>query len=562
LVLKPGVAQRTGLWLLLLAAGAVCLWPALRPVHVEGFSASIVALGLHLSQGTVRDFAPFAPFNADYFGLTKLGAVYGVAALSPAFDGDVAAWVEMWIGAALTLVASADLIRRWSGAGWLTAGAALLLMTGVTESFYFINDNVPASGLLLVALALWSRQASWLMALTCGALVGLAVTIRTDAALVAAAAMPLIALDQHRLARAALLTTASGLAALAVLVVAFAGVHATPLDALRVGTLATGLWGRSASPAHLMMLVLYFLGPPALMLAAIGGAGFARQRRWMPLALALGAPLAVNLVLCGKVWEIRQLLPLAPFLGALVAKGVELTVADLRSGRRAGPAVIGATALVWLLSPAAATTFADGPRTLMGRLADLRLWSAWQGSVRDDVRTIDNVVASAPPKLRLAVLTDGWDEDRYLHLELVREGFRRVPLPAPCSAIGEAMSGHGRTVVELSLQQTFLPSAGALYADRLERYGAPCLAEIGGAREILLARAERLDDIFGKADRERGLDPNLARLTSGGIVALPIGRSSIAELDRAYRGQAAAAGRSISAEQAMALTASQTAFSR
>jgi hypothetical protein len=561
-LLGSAKARAALLWLLLLAAAVFFLWPALRPVHVEGFSASIVALGLHMSQGAVRDFMPFAPFNADYFGLTKLGAVDGVAALSPFVGGEGAMRVEMWAGAALCLGASAWLIRRWTDASWLIIGAVLLFFPGVAESFFFFNDNVPAAGLMLLALALWAWRPSLPIAVLAGALIGYAVAIRTDTVLVAATAMPLVALETRGLWRATLMTAVAGVVAIVVLVALFALAHATPIDALRAGVIAVKLWDRPSDFVRHALIVIYFLGAPALLLLFIGTVGFVQERHWLRLALAAGVPLFVNLVLMGKMWEVRQLLVLSPFLGALAAKGIGFLIASLRDHRPVAPLFVAGITIAWLFSPAAGIVASDGPRALSGRVAGLLLWNEWQQSVRSDFQHIDDAVALAPPNGVLAVLTDGWNDDRYLHLELVKQGFRRSPSPQPCSAIGEAMTANGRTVVELSIRQTFLPTFPALDGQRFEHYAMPCLAAIHPARTILLADSERLDEIYGKADRERGLDPRLVKATRGRIIAVPLDNAALGVLDQAYRKEAQAFGGQFSAENAMAMTQSQTEFSR
>jgi hypothetical protein len=560
----PGSAKTRAvlLWLLLLAAAVLCLWPALRPVHVEGFSASIVALGLHMSQGTVRDFMPFAPFNADYFGLTKLGAEDGVAVLSPFVGGDGAMLIEMWAGAALCLAASAWLIRSWTKASWLVIAAVLLLIPGVSESFFFFNDNVPAAGLMLLALALWAWRPTLPIAALAGALIGYAVAIRTDTVLVAVIAMPLVAFETRGFWRAMLLTAAAGLVAIVVTTVLFALVHATPLDALRAGVIAVKLWARPSDLVRHALIVVYFLGAPALLLLCAGVVGLAQERRWLRLALTAGVPLFVNLVLLGKMWEVRQLLVLTPFLGALVVKGVEFATASLSARRPVAPLIVVAVTIAWLFSPARGIVAADGPRALSGRVAGLVLWNEWQQSVRDDFRRIDGAIELAPPTGPLAILTDGWTDDRYLHLELVRHGFRRSPLPQPCSAIGEAMTANGRTVVELSIQQTFLPTFPALNSQRLERYATPCLAAIHPVRTLLLADSARVDEIYGKMDRESGVDPRLVEASLDPIIAVPLDGAALAVLDQSYRKQAQAFGGRHVAESAMAMTQSQSAFSR
>ena len=335
--------------------------------------------------------------------------------------------VEMWVGAALCLGASASLIRRWTAAPWPAIAAVLLLIPGVAESFFFYNDNVPAAGLMLLALALWAWRPTVLTAVIAGVLIGYSVAIRTDTVLVAATAMPLGALETRRFREAVLATAVAGLVALVVLFGLFAFAHATPIDALRVGAIAVKLWGRPWDFVRHLVLAFYFLGAPAILLLAVGAAGFIQERRWLRLALILGVPLVMNLVLIGKVWEARQLLVLTPFFGALATRGLELSLASFREGRRLAPLVIAAITLASLASPAKGIIGSDGPHEVSGRLAGLFLWNEWQQSVRDDFGRIDAAIALAPPNGSLAVLTDGWNDDRFLHEDSSAKGSAARP---------------------------------------------------------------------------------------------------------------------------------------
>ena len=121
------------------------------------------------------------------------------------------------------------------------------------------------------------------------------------------------------------------------------------------------------------------------------------------------------------------------------------------------------------------------------------------------------------------------------------------------------MSANGRTVVEISIRQSFLPTFPALDAQRFERYAAPCLAALKADRVVLLADSERLDEFFGPADRERGRDPRLAAVTLDRILAMPLDDKGLVALDQGYRKEAQQFGGQIRAEAAIAETRSQTA---
>ena len=57
------------------------LFPLLTPVHVEGFTASVASLALHLDRDLITNFDVLQPLNTEYFGLSKLGWVLGTAGL-------------------------------------------------------------------------------------------------------------------------------------------------------------------------------------------------------------------------------------------------------------------------------------------------------------------------------------------------------------------------------------------------------------------------------------------------------------------------------------------------
>lgn len=545
------------LWLALALLAAWLFWPVLFPVHVEGFSASIVALGLLVAEGSVRDFMPFAPLNADYYGLTKLGAVLGVAWLSPLLGGEGAFRLLLWGGMALTLGASAWLIRQWSGSRWIVCAATLVLMPGIAESGFFFNDNVLAAGLILPALAIILRWRSPVAALIAGALIGCAVTVRTDMMVLAATAVPLIAIEQQSWRKAAIFTGIAGATAIAVLFALYALVGATPIDAARVGALAVTLWARTPDPWRFLSVILLFCGLPGLLLAALGAARLARVRAWHRVALLAGVPVLFNLILFGKMWEVRQMLVLAPFVGALVARGIDAAITEAGARRWGLPATLSLVALFTLAGPILGYNFSDGPRELTGRLAGIVRWRGWQETVRQDFARIDRLVAATPDGRPLAIITDGWNDDRYLHLVLLERGFRRAPVPPACTMIGEAMRSGSRTVVQLSMRQSFLKHWEVLQPMRFERRVLPCLAAIRAERVALLATGPRGAALLSTSPVKIPDD-----LADDPLVATPVDGAALARLGVGYRRGAIGAKGSPDIERAEQAVVSQSGFSR
>jgi hypothetical protein len=529
-------------WLALTLPAAWFLSPALDPVHVEGFTGSIVALGLHLANGTLGAFDPGQPLNAEYFGLTKLGAVLGVAGLAGlGMSGDAAMRLLMWIGFALLLGGSMRLIREWSGAPWWAGALALLLMPGVAESAFFFNDNVLSAGLFALALALFFARQGVAASIAAGVLIGLAVAVRTDT-IILSLAVPLMAAERQGVTAGAVRSSViAGLAAVATLFALFAPFGATPFDALKIGSVAVSTWDRPPDFARHALELAYFGGIPAGLLAAFGVLALMRERRWLRLGLLAGLPALFNLALLGSLWEVRQFLALTPFLGALVALGIMRLVEEGRARRWTLPLALAVTTLLVWAGPLKVQMLADGPRALVGRVHGIPLWKNWQESVRQDFRAIDGAIGAATPGAPVVLISDNWNEDRYLHLRLVESGFGpgAAALPAPCAAIGEAMRKGGRTVVHLRLQHGFVPYWAELQADRLERFAMPCIQAVRPERVLLLGPAGRLEELVG-AERLRHvrapwIDPRLTEMHLSPTVAVELSPELLTQFAAAYR---------------------------
>src|SRR6476659_9669854 len=86
-------------WAALIVIAAWLLHPILTPAHVEGFSASIVSLALHLNDGRLADYDRLHPANLEYFTLSRLGTVAFVSVLTgPAgLPGELAMRLTTWL---------------------------------------------------------------------------------------------------------------------------------------------------------------------------------------------------------------------------------------------------------------------------------------------------------------------------------------------------------------------------------------------------------------------------------------------------------------------------------
>lgn len=550
-------------WLFIGLLSAWLIWPALFPVHVEGFSASIVALGTHFAKGSLADFLPSQPFNTEYFTLTKLGAVMGVAGLVHAFgiDGTVAMRLLMWGGLLLLLAGSAVLIKRWSATSWLVVCASLVLMPGVFESAFFFNDNVPAAGVMTAALALFRPASGVLGSIFCGLLMGVAVAARIDLVLICAA-IPLIALAEQKPRAAAATTAVVAAITIATIFSVFAIAGSTPFDALRVGTIAVDLWARPGGLTNLIVVLITFAGVAGLFLLVLGTSTLFRQGAWLRVALLVGIPLLLNLALVGKIWEARQLLGLTPFFGALVAIGVNRLALEFREGRRLLPAAVGLTQLVCLFAPASQIYMKDGPRELVGRLEGIGLWRTWQRSVDNDMARIGAVVAAAAPDATLAIIADEWNEDRYAHLELLQRGYRPVASTPLCSKVASTMQRGNRRIVHITLQQTFVSYWGEIQADRIQDLVLPCLNAERPEKIALLVGEVRAGFIFDDAAMRQPIaassDPRLVAIGYAPILAIPLDAARLAHVEQVYRENNPTRDGRFSVSQAMATTALRT----
>jgi len=524
------------LWFALIIVALWLLSPVLNPVHVEGFSASIIALGIQFPQGALGSFFPSQPFATEYFLLTKLGAALGVSALMQTLgvDGAAAMRLLMWIGFALLCVSSGLLVRRWAQSPWLVTVIALLLMPGVAESAFFFNDNVIGSGLMTTALVIFAGSHSVMRLFLTGLLIGAASSIRIDLVLISVA-IPLMASSAAPLRAAAISTAIVAVIAIATLFAAFAVVGMTPLDALRVGSIAVDLWARPGSLSLQLVLAAAFCGVAGFILLLLGIGAAWRERHWLSLALLLGIPLLVNLALAGKIWEIRQLLGLTPFLGALVALGIQRMVADYRAGQRLLPGLVLVTALVTFFAPSYFAYLKDGPREVVGRVAGIALWREWQGAVDRDFATIQTAVSIAKPNETLALLTDQWDEDRYLHLQLENDGYVFERGNATCAQIGQIGRKGNARVLHLSLQQTFVSYWQEIQADRLRLLGMPCLVNEAPSRMVLLVRRDRAAVLFGAETIKAAPPSGLSAIGYQPIIAVELDAAKLARLEATYR---------------------------
>ena len=502
---QPRSRLRALVWAALIPLAAYLLHPALTPVHVEGFSAAIVSIARHLVTDDLRAFDPLFEFDLEFFGLSRLGTNLLVALLSAGLglDGETAFRVLMWVALAGLLVASMRCVRAWSGAGAAGAFAALLLIPGVSESAFFFNDSVTAAALTSTALALLVGSRRVASAALAGAAFGCAVVARVDAVLIGAA-VPLILYEQDRLTRPAIVRAlAFGAVSIALLVLVPGYFHTSIIDVLRVSSYAVALWARPLDLGRHVSQLALFTGLVTLPLCALGCVQLVRERAWLRLALLVGVPALFNAVCLGKLWQARQLLPLTPFVAALLVIGVRAAVRDARGWNRRAAAVLAAAVVAFSLLPPRRVSIDDGPRDLFaGRLWTPALWRRWQTLVSNDVGAMQRFVAAAPGDPTVAVVTDDWNADRYAHLGLQLAGYRAVTAATVLPACGEAAELFRRgahQVLHVRLHEPFVGTTSVLASRRLEELAVPCLAQARAVAAYYVGPANRVTRLFGPA---------------------------------------------------------------
>lgn len=540
------------IWIALASTGAWLLHPALTPAHVEGFSASIVSLALHLNAGDINGYDPLYPANLEFFALSRLGTVTVVSFFAGALGlpGEWAMRATMWASFAGLAAASFVLVRRWTGCSAPVAVAALLLIPGVAESAFFYNDNVLSVALAAGALAVVASTPGLAATALAGFLFGAGVVARADAVLLAPA-VALMVYEQDRLGRRFVRRGLAFAAGALVPVVALpAAFDATIVDVLRISSYAVTLWDRTLDRRQHAVEFAIFVGIPAGLLALAGLYRLVRCRDAFRLLLLAGVPLVFNVVVLGKLWQSRQVLPLTPFLAALTVLGWQQLAP--KAHRWPSPlaryAFAVATAVV-LFAPLVRQGFSDGPRFWLGRFWSPPRWTHWQLAVNTNVDEIERFATALRTPRPAAVVTDSWNGDRYLHLALQESGFAPVAagrLDPACAKVAELFRRGSQEVLHIRLHEPFLQSWPARTSRRLEERGTPCLRAARPTSTFLLAPLSRLDRLLGRdlpvnswVARER-LDSTYARAGYEPQVAVRLNQSAMTRLWLAYGSEAAA----------------------
>lgn len=504
-----------------LAVAALWLaWPMFSPVHVEGFTASIGSIALHLGHDRLANYDRLFPFNQQFFGFSRLGTNLFVALLAGPLGLPVECALRATMGLGFVCLSGGSyvLVRRWTKAPPLVALLVMVLTPGLVEAGYYYNDNMLSAGLATLSLAVLALSARPAATIAGGALFGYAVLARTDCLLIAPAAALVLWRREGWSGRLVLQGALFGLVSAGSACAVLAAFGQTPFTVLTIAAHAVALWDRHTDWTIQPSMALAFAGPISLDLAAIGLVVLARDRRAYSILLLAGVPLLYNLVYLGKVWEARQLTPLTPFLLSLAATGVQALMAANTRLLRALVVAASAIAVLILIAPPPPPTMWEGPRATRGRLWTPMMWRRWQQSAQGSFDAVGRFVGQPPAPLS-AVVTDIWDADRYVHLQLQERGYRPIDVGAAwpaCAGIAEAFQrGDGR-IVHLRLHSPFLADWRLRLADRFDGPGRACLAQARPGAVTMVTSLSRMDRILAGAGPDTPWIAQARRLADGG----------------------------------------------
>jgi hypothetical protein len=290
------------------------------------------------------------------------------------------------------------------------------------------------------------------------------------------------------------------------------------LTVLRIAAHAVTLWARPTHWQVQAISILWFVGPLTLGLAAVGLVMLALGRRGYLLLLIAGVPLLYNVVYFGKVWEARQLAPLTPFIVSAAVFGLQPFLDARTRGSRVPLILLAAFAALVTLTPPAFIV-REGPHAMLGRLWTPMAWYRWQAATRASIDGVDRFVDRPGARLSV-VVTDIWDADRYVHLQLQEQGYRPFDLPGvypACSPVAEGFERGGVRIVHLRLHTPFLSDWRLRLAPRFAGSGRACLAQVGATDVVMVSTLSRIDSLFSGAGPDSPWIAQARRLAPGGV---------------------------------------------
>ncbi|MDB5379823.1 MAG: hypothetical protein JWR00_4269 [Rubritepida sp.] len=484
--------------LAVVASFALLAWfffPVLRATYTEGFEPSIGINALGLRSGQTQDVDLLYPFSGRFFLLTRLGSTAVIAGLGALdhlptlvnFRLVMLASLALLVGSVVYLLARVYRVPPAFGA------LACLLFPPMFESAYFFNDNVLSAGLTTLALAVFWTRLSLPATAAAAVLMGLAAATRPDALFVLPAFAVLMWFElpswRARFAHALLAAPLIALIPLA----AYAAFGLNYLEIFPVASRAIALWDRQEGFVSLLRHAVYGLALPGMILLPLGLASFLAHRRWREVLLCMLVPLVYRAAYGRSLYELRYLLPLAPFIAIAIAEGGR-AVLRARGLPRVALSVALALAVLSCLAPpvrvpswqiARLGVDGDGPRPLIGRVWSPIIWARWLDDLNGGIAAMDDAIEqdaqrdSAQGERPRVFVSTHWNSDRLLDLLLLEHGFtpRHHGLPEACRSVAKVLMRGGATVIHVRTHLPFVP--GQREAVNWQEGGMPCLREAG-----------------------------------------------------------------------------------
>jgi hypothetical protein len=475
--------------MLLVLITAWLVWPALFSQHLEGYTATLEAIALTSGWHGLGQQDALYPVLTEFLYYTRLGIVAMLEGIYGLFGsvGDHAFRAIMIGSLILILVSCVTVARRLQGVPAWAALLALLLAPGVTEGGFLFNDNLPSAAFVSAALAVAAWRSALASYAAAGALIGVGILIRLDAAALAPF-IGCVALLQTQSWRAAAMRVGAAVAGtFAVLLIAKLLLGGTPLDAMLVS--------RGFVPVHDIRTTFVCAG---LFFGVAGGGALAigyaiALARPMPglhprltRLIWAGYPVLLGLIALKLSAEVRYIFPLfAPFVAALGGRAL----AALASGvERRSLAALAAAALVLGTTVAPPKIYVlDGPHAMWGRLWMPFFWSRWQDRVANNLAVVDRLVAGAEARKLTLIVNSQFNDEMFLKQRLLAAGYavKNVQDVFPgCSAFSVySRDGHVVAQVRTDNQYRLAATAPRRFSALMlhQALGCPALARADAA---------------------------------------------------------------------------------
>lgn len=476
------------------AVAALFAWfvvPVFSGFYNEGFQMDIAINAQSLAQGQVQGTDLLYGLVDRFFLHSRFGVSVVLAGLLKLGLDPVGGFrLIMVLSLAGLLAANAAILVRRYGVHPALACLAALLFPGTFESAWFFNDNVLSAALSSTALLLFWTRPSLPRTAASALLLGLAVTCRTDAVLLAPAFLVLMWFElpdwPSRLRCA--LVAGPIVAAVPFLVYGAFGLHF--LDILPLTRRTSLAWAREDPVSHMLHPALKGFSMPGLLVAGVGAVSILLRRQWREVIFCLVVPLVYAAAYGILLSEVRYLLPLTPFFGILVIAGLRALLDAAGWRATLGRTVLAGTVLLCVLPPVAPPARAlwflitdnDTLRPWIGRFWSPALSVWWNRKLERGFDAAEPAVlaAAAPGGLGVVVSTR-WTPDQTVQLILREAHFTgaRTAAPASCRDISEVFTHGDARLLHIRTHIPMLPQERALTT--WQALAAPCLRDLGKA---------------------------------------------------------------------------------